>query len=56
MAIENITQEKCIGCEQCFQTCYGDVPKKLYLHEHPLDIQNLGDQNDDQNAHEQNSQ
>jgi NAD-dependent dihydropyrimidine dehydrogenase PreA subunit len=25
MAIEKVDQERCIGCEQCFQTCYGDV-------------------------------
>jgi NAD-dependent dihydropyrimidine dehydrogenase PreA subunit len=25
MAIEKIDQEKCIGCEQCFNTCYGGV-------------------------------
>ena len=25
MAIEKIDQEKCIGCEQCFDVCYADV-------------------------------
>ncbi len=25
MAIERIDQEKCVGCGQCFETCYAGV-------------------------------